>query len=270
MSDDQHHNDASISADAAQAYLMRDLDQNLALLGTLEYEAVDRLCAAWRHDVPVALAIVTEQAWAGPDRQPMIAVEADDGPAMLSLLGQQSWPGRAIWSTHRPALLPLLEQHLGHRHNYKRGVLYYLTDQAPELVHPGVRMLTLDDADRLDLTGCDLSSIAMRNWLRRGWRLFGAIDGHVLLSHALVAYPIGDTEEVAAVYTAASMRRQGLASVVVAAAIRDILSRGHRAVYACKKTNLASRCVASRLELRPLFETWEIVTGATPPAQSQL
>jgi predicted GNAT family acetyltransferase len=83
----------------------------------------------------------------------------------------------------------------------------------------------------------------------------------LLLCHALAAYPIGDTEEVAAVYTASGARRQGFASAVVAATIADILMRGKRAVYACKKTNVASQRVAEGLGMQPLLETWEIVTG---------
>src|SRR5205085_10542013 len=142
------------------------------------------------------------------------------------LLARDDWPTPATWAIHRRDLLAALEERLGAAHDPERGLQYAIALTPPQRPHPLVRQLTMADADALDLAPCSLSPTALRNWLRRGWRAFGAVRRGALLCHALAAYPIGDTEEVAAVYTAPQARRQGLASAVAAAAIADIAARG--------------------------------------------
>lgn len=253
-----------ISPAAARAYLSRDHDQNLMFLGALDFEIVRSVHGSERDGTLAALALIVEQHGPLPDVWPTIMLLAADADALVSLLELQDWPARATWSTRQPDLLPVLEEQLGMPHDPLRGLLYYIVEQPQQRPHRLVRRLTIDDADMLDLEPCSLSPTAMRNWLKRGWRIFGAVESGQLLCHALAAYPIGDTEEVAAVYTARQARGQGLASAVVAATIADIIGRGHRAIYATTKTNIASQNVAKGLGLAPLFESWDIVTSETP------
>lgn len=250
-----------ISPAAARAHLDRDRYHNLMFLGALDFEIVRSISAVERDGALAALALVVEQHGPLPDAWPTVMVTADDADALMALLESFERPARAAWSTHQPELLPILEDRLGRPRDPLRGLLYYIVERPPRRPHRLVRRITASDADVLDLEPCSLSPTALRNWLKRGWRIFGVVESGRLLSHALAAYPIGDTEEVAAVYTAQQARGQGLASAVVAAAIDDILARDHRAIYATTRTNIASQNVAKGLGLAPLFETWDILTS---------
>ncbi|HWQ16108.1 MAG TPA: GNAT family N-acetyltransferase [Roseiflexaceae bacterium] len=269
-----------ISSEAALAYLERDCDANLMPLAALAYDPLQALLGAARGGALAALALVVDLAANLPDDRPTVMVAADDEDALARLLAGGTWPSAAIWTTSRPELLRALERLLGRPADPARGLRYYVTAKAarpPELTENRgprtgirgrsaigagvqVRPLVAEDADALDLAPCALSPAALRSWLRRGWRVFGAVRGGALLAHALAAYPLADTEEVSAVFTAPRARRQGLASAVAAAAIADITGRGRRAIYVTRKTNIASRRVAERLGMALMFETWEIVT----------
>lgn len=204
-----------------------------------------------------AVALVVDLAANLPDDRPTVMVAADDPDALRRLLDGESWPARAIWSAARADFVPVLERALGGRASARRGVRYYIGGQG--LPHAGVtRQIEIADCEALDLTPCALSASALRNWIRRGWRVFGAVRDGALVCHALAAYPIGDTEEVSAVFTAPAARRQGLATAVAAAAADDIRARGGRPVYVCNRSNTASRAVAEKLGMALLYETAEI------------
>jgi GNAT superfamily N-acetyltransferase len=249
-----------VVADAARTFLLRDLDRHLPQLGALEYEPIETMRGVEHAGRLAGLALVVAPEPV-PERLPTVMITAEHPAALADLLAQGGWPSRAVWMVSRADLLPQLETALGMAHDPARGARYYICTAAPMRPHPLVRRLSLADADALDLAPCSLSPTALRNWIRRGWRVYGAVYQSMLLGHALAAYPLGDTEEVAAVYTAPGARRQGFASAVVAATVADIVGRRRRAVYACKKTNLASQRVAEGLGMLPLLETWEIVTG---------
>ncbi|HEU5014505.1 MAG TPA: GNAT family N-acetyltransferase [Roseiflexaceae bacterium] len=255
--------------DAARTFLMRDLDRHLPQLGALHYEPVEMLRGVEHAGSLAALAFVVAPEPV-PDSLPTVMLTTAHPAALADLLAQDGWPPRAVWTVSRADLLPQLETAFGREHDPARGVRYYVSMTAPARPNQLVRRLSLDDADAIDLAPCSLSPTALRNWIKRGWRVYGAVYESLLLCHALAAYPIGDTEEVAAVYTASGARRQGFASAVVAATIADILIRGKRAVYACKKTNVASRRVAEGLGMQPLLETWEIVTGEQRRVQTEI
>jgi ribosomal protein S18 acetylase RimI-like enzyme len=258
-----------ISPVAARAYLDRDRYHNLMLLGALDFETVRSLWGYERDGELAALALSVEQHGPLPEVWPTIMLVATDGDALAQLLTQNDWPAPATWTIQRQDLLPILEERLGSKHDPVRGLLYYIATTPPHRPHPAVRRLTFEDADTLDLTPCALSPTALRNWLKRGWRIFGFVKNGELLGHALAAYPIGDTEEVSAVYTAPRSRGQGIASAVVAAAVADIMSRGHRAVYVTTKANIASQKVATGVGFVPLFETWDVLAIDYRSAKSQ-
>jgi predicted GNAT family acetyltransferase len=262
-----------LSRSEAWMYLTHELDRNLALLGALEYDTIKGLYGVRRAGALAGVIVVTEQSWAHNDAAMTMMAAADDADALTDLLAQADWPRAAIWSVRRRGLLPVLEDITGAASDPERGVIYFVAQSVSERIREAarsyakadaadalVRQLTIADADLLDLTPCSLSAVALRNWIKRGWRVFGAVESDALLGHALAAYPIADTEEVAAVFTAPDARRRGIASALAAAAIADITARGLRAIYVTKKHNIASRRVATRLGLTQLFETWEIVT----------
>ena len=251
---------STLTTDDAQTFLMRDLDGSLPLLGALEYEPVEMIRGVIQAGRLAALALVVAPVPV-PGSLPTVMLAAETSDALAALLAQGGWPRRAMWSVAHAKLLEQLEEILGVAHDPTRGLRYYIGTAAPVRRHPLVRRLALHDADAIDLGPCALSPTALRNWIKRGWRVYGAASEGMLLCHALAGYPLGDVEEVAAVYTAPGARRQGFASAVVAAVVADIVRRGRRAAYACKKTNLASQGVAEGLGLLPLLETWEVVTG---------
>ncbi|MFO7170166.1 MAG: GNAT family N-acetyltransferase [Chloroflexota bacterium] len=250
-----------ISPDAARAYLERSPDANLMLLAALAYDPVRAQVGVERGGALAAAALVVELGDGGREERPTIMVAADDAEALGQLVRAHDWPLPAVWSVARPDLLAELERLLGRARSRWRGVRAYVAASPPQVGGPAVRSITLADADALDLAPCSLGPTALRNWLRRGWRMFGVVQGGALVCHALAAYPVLDTEEVSAVFTAPRWRRRGLARAVVAATIGDIVGRGRRAVYVAGRSNIASQAVAEGLGMAPLFETWEIVTG---------
>jgi hypothetical protein len=250
-----------ISPEAARAYLERDRDANLMPLGALAYDPVRAHVGAERDGALVATALVVELAANLPDGRPTVMVSADDGDAVERLMRDRLWPPEAIWTSSQPETVRELERLLGKRRSQRRGLRYYIGAVARAEPPGVVRPITPADADDLDLSPCALSPTALRNWLRRGWRIFGVVQGHALVCHALAAYPIGDTEEVSAVFTAPRWRRRGLARAAVAATVRDIVGRGRRAVYVAGRSNTASQGVAAGVGLELLHESWEIVTG---------
>ena len=240
-------------------FLGRAPERNLLLLAALEYDPIEMIWGLRRGSALTALAMVCEPEGPFSNQRAAVLLDAQDAPALAELLARGDWPARPRWIAHRPELLPLVEQFCGARRQPGEGVYQYILARAPERPQAApVRQLALEDADTLALAPCSLSPVALRNWIKRGWRVFGAVADGVLLGHALAAYPVGQTEEVAAVFTAPTARRQGIASTVVAAAAADIAARGHRATYVCRKTNLASQRVAEGLGFRLLVETWEL------------
>lgn len=249
-----------ISFEAARAYLERDHDANLMLLGALMYDPVRCCFGTARGTELVAAGLVAALSGDLPSARPTVLLAADDSTALTGLFSFADLPASAIWSVSRRSLLAPLEQQLGARHNPQRGQRLYVADRVAERPGDLVRRIRSEDADTLDLSPCGLSPTALSNWLRRDWRMFGVVADGALLCHALAAYPLGDTEEISAVFTAPNARRRGLASAVVAATAADILRRGCRPIYVTARTNRASRRVAENLGFRPLGESWEIVT----------
>lgn len=247
----------SPSYEQARAFLERDLDGNLPLLTALEYEPIETVHAVARDGGLVALALVLEPEGPPSRRRSAVLLDARDEAALVALLARGDWPADVQWVTHRRALLATLASHAGVRPVSDGGLRQYIATRAVDAPRVLVRQLVLEDADALALAPCALSPVALRNWIKRGWRVFGAVADGVLLGHALAAYPVGDVDEVAAVFTAPHARRRGIARSVVAAALADIVARGRRATYVCKKTNIASQRVAEGLGFVPLLETWE-------------
>lgn len=249
----------SISPSVARAYLIRNVDQHLTLLGMLDYEMVQNIYGIAHNGELKGIAILSDPMAMLTTTPPTIALSIIQESVLPELLHLRDWPIPAVWSTHQPNILTQLEIWLEYHHDPARGTLHYLAPAMQRLRHPLVRRLVWEDADQLELASCSLKASTLRHWIRRGWHIFGAVDGSTLLSYAMAAYPIGDTEEVASVFTAPHARGRGLARAVVTATVVDIQSRGLRAVYATKKTNLASQGVATGLGMQLLLETWEIL-----------
>jgi GNAT superfamily N-acetyltransferase len=262
----------AITIEEAQTFLMQDRDQHLMHLGALRYDPVQAMVAVVEHSQVKALALLVTEAGALPDPKPTMLIATHD-PAMIEpLLAWRERPERCVLAVADPRLAMRLEQLLQARTAPMRGLAYYgaehATTHVPLTLRPPptpsgmiVRRLHELDCTELDLLPCGLSSTALRGWLRLGWRVFGAIEGSTLLAHALAAYPLGESDEVAALYTAGRARRRGIGSAVVTAVIDDSRARGRRAFYVASRHNRASRQLAEQLGLRLLTETYEIVLG---------
>lgn len=219
-----------------------------------------------------AVALVVDIAGLLPDPLPSVMLAADGDDALRELLAHGDWPAPAIWVMASPAACRVVEQWSGRTHDPSRGQVLFGdtgTIVAP-VVHATLRALSEADADWLDMTPVSLSATALRGWLRRGWRVFGALQGNRLLCHALAAYPVEGYDEVAAVFTAPRMRGQGLAKAVVAAVVNDIRRRGRAAVYVAARQNISSQRVALGVGLNPIAETWEIVTACAAGQDNSL
>lgn len=249
----------------ARAFLAGNREQNLLLLGALVYDPLQAVIGLRTAASVRALALIVDLFNDPHQSRPSVLLAATDADALEALLAGGAWPREGSWMGSQPELLGVVERYLGRTHDPLRGLLYYIATRPIHLRHPLVRRLTLDDADALDLEPCHLSAIALRNWIYRGWRVFGAVAGRVLLAHALAAYPIDDIEEVSAVFTAPQMRRRGLARAVAAAAVDDIVARGRRAVYVTRRANAGSRAVAVSLELSLCAEAWAIPSANDEP-----
>ncbi len=245
--------------EATGAFLMRGGDAGLVARATLEYDPVDRVVGVARHGVLQAVALVHEPEGPPRSKTTTIFIDAADDTALTALLAAERWPHPARWVFGRADLVAAAERVLALVCQRNRGIYQFLADTVRVPDDARVRPLTPDDADTLDLSPCGLSGVALRNWLRRGWRVFGLLEGGQLLAHALAAYPVADIDEVAAVFTAPAHRQRGFARAVAGAAAADCLARGRRALYTCHKTNLASQAVALALGFVPLGETWELV-----------
>lgn len=274
-----------LSLDAAEAYLLRDRDRNLMQLGALNYDTVKATIALPGEDGPIALALLVEESGALPDPRPTLMIAADSPECVAPLLAWRGRPERCVIAASDDLVVMRVEQVLRIRRSHVRGLAYYGAEEletgapidlALRTIRPRsgmdagpaaagssieIRRLLEPDCRALDLTACNLSSTALNGWLRQGWRIYGAIEQRSLVAHALAAYPIDDSDEVAAVYTSASVRRRGVGSAVVAAVIGDIRARHRRAFYVASRNNLASRQLAEQLGLRTLAETWDVVVG---------
>lgn len=244
------------TAAEARAFFELAFDRNLATLGALLFEPITLIIGVRRLGRLVAVGLVVAGEANLPDALPTVSFDANDAAALQALLADSRWPAHAIWSVDRAEYLPLVEAALGQRHDPTRGVVYFIAS-APPAPHSLARRLTSSDT-ALDLAPCSLSAMALSYWMLRGWRVFGAVEDQRLLGHAVAAYPIGDTEEVSAVFTAPEARRRGIARACVAVAIADIQARGLRAVYVSRKHNHASIAVAKGLGMARLLQTWEI------------
>jgi GNAT superfamily N-acetyltransferase len=243
-------------------YLARNTPRYLAHLGALAYDPLRSIRGLERAGRLAALALVVDVAGLLPDPLPSVMLAADDDDALRELVAQGDWPEPAVWVTASPAACAVVEQCIGRTHDPARGQVLFVDTGAIALpvVHATLRALSEADADWLDMTPVSLSATALRGWLRRGWRVFGALQGNRLLCHALAAYPVEGYDEVAAVFTAPRMRGQGLAKAVVATVLFDIRRRGRAAFYVAARQNISSQRVALGVGLQPIAETWEVVT----------
>ncbi|GAB4123868.1 MAG: hypothetical protein Fur005_34410 [Roseiflexaceae bacterium] len=260
----------TIEREEAANYLSLRRDQHLMHLGSLLYDPLRTISVVRRKGQIAALALLVIRAGALPDPRPTVMVSANDAEALQALIRLGDWPSPSVWAIGDADLLPALEQQLNAKHNPARGLVFFGAEAAdqqplplhlPDLHEPGVVVRQLTEADQtLDMNPCLLSAVSLRGWLQQGWRVFGAIQDEKLLAHALAAYPIGDADEVSAVYTAISARRHGLGAAAAAAVITDARQRGRRAFYIASRVNTASQRLAARIGLRQIGQTWEVVS----------
>ena len=233
-----------------------------ALFAQLGHVALP-LIAALTYDTPLDIRMVPGAAaliCVPPtvSRQPAsIWVAAADHEALLALLGQGGWPP-ARWYVCQPEQRALLEAYLGCTHRPERDELLFVAHGGSALPHPLVRPLALADVQQVQLDPCGLSPTALRHWIWRGWRFFGAVESGRLLCHALAAYPLAQSDEIAAVFTAPEARGRGLATAVVAAIRADIHGRGRFARYLVRRNNHASVRIANRLGMQLVATISEI------------
>ena len=242
--------------DEVIAFLERDIDHYLAHLGAVLFEPIEAIHGLRHGDALAALGLIVVPEVNIPDALPTVLLAASDEDALTALLRSVDWPQQATWVAHTALLRGLLEQRLAMPRTSGNGLVYFGRTTPVPLPKLPARELGTDDME-LDLSPCNLGTIALSFWMLRGWRVFGLVEGQRLLGHAVAAYPIADTEEVSAVFTAPEARQRGVASACCAVAIADICARGKRAVYVSRKRNRASIRVAEGLGMQRLFETWE-------------
>jgi ribosomal protein S18 acetylase RimI-like enzyme len=219
--------------------------------------------AALLHDASAVARVVAGAAAVVVEREPRpgvgsdVWIAAEEVAALERLLETGDWPA-AAWHVCRADLCEFLERRLERRRRPERDERMYVAEQVVVQPHPLVRPLAEAEAESLDLAPCGLSATALRHWLWRGWRVFGAVADGRLLCHAIAAYPAGDTEEVAAVFTAPEMRGRGLASAVAGAVAADIVARGRRARYLVRRANTASQRVVEKIGMTAQVTIYQV------------
>lgn len=173
----------------------------------------------------------------------------EDADAIWQLLQNvQGWTCIESSQTVAPALGKLIEQHLHVPVRFLDDLHHTLTQPAPDLPHPNVRLLTIDDVPRIQAAQPH-ESLEQIEWMLREGAIAGAIvDGQLVAwAHSYCMSPaycdIG-------VFTQEAHRRRGFSAACTALVASVVQQRGFIPVWSTGETNTASRSVAAKIGFR--------------------
>lgn len=173
----------------------------------------------------------------------------DDADAIGQLLQRvEGWSCIETSQALAPALGRLIERALGVAMRYLDDLHHTLTQPAPAMTHPRVRLLGLDDIPAILLAHPN-EDIAQLEWRLRHGAMAGAIVNDQLVAIAQT-YALSTRYCDIGVHTHESHRRQGYSTASTALVAREVQRRGLTPVWSTGEHNLASRRVAAKLGFR--------------------
>jgi len=173
----------------------------------------------------------------------------DDAEAIWRLLQNvQGWTCIESSQAIAPALGKLIEQHLHVPVRTLQDIHHTLTQPAPDLPHPDVRLLTTND-----LSMIEAAQPAMpRNqtiWKLREGAMAGALVDGQLVAWAQT-YTISTKYCDVGVFTHEAYRRRGFSTACTALVAKAMQQRGLIPVWSTGETNAASLAVARKVGFR--------------------
>jgi GNAT superfamily N-acetyltransferase len=202
-----------------------------------------RLCRAWIAGTPQRFDALVMHHKDDPS-EPMSYGE-DAGAIWQLLQNVQGWTCIESSQEVAPALGKLIEGHLHTPVRYLPDIHHTLTQPAPDLPHPFVRLLKLDDLPLIQAAQPH-ESRAQIEWMLREGAIAGAIvDGQLVAwAHSYCTSPaycdIG-------VFTHEAHRRRGFSAACTALVAKTVQQRDFIPVWSTGETNAASRAVAGKI-----------------------
>lgn len=173
----------------------------------------------------------------------------EDADAIWRLLQNvQGWTCIESSQTVAPALGKLIEQHLHKPVRTLPDIHFTLTQPAPDLPHPDVRLLTMDDVPMIQAAQSHESREQIE-WMLREGAIAGAIVNGELVAWAHT-YCISPKYCDVGVFTHEAHRRRGFSAACTALVAQIVQQRGLTPVWSTGETNAASRAVAARIGFR--------------------
>jgi RimJ/RimL family protein N-acetyltransferase len=173
----------------------------------------------------------------------------EDAGAIWQLLQNvRGWTCIESSPTVAPALGKLIEQHLQVPVRTLQDIHHTLTQPAPVLPHPNVRLLTTDDKPLVHATQPD-APLEQIEWIMRQGAMAGAILNDQLVAWAQT-YAISAKYCDVGVFTHEAHRRRGFSAACAALVTRAVQQRGLIPVWSTGETNAASLAVARKVGFR--------------------
>ncbi|HRQ40845.1 MAG TPA: GNAT family N-acetyltransferase [Chloroflexota bacterium] len=144
-----------------------------------------------------------------------------------------------------PALAPLIEEMMGCPVRLLEDVYHTLTQPAPIIIHPDVRLLTPADLALLESAPFELQGVQPRRTLLEMAVAGAVVDGRLVA--IAQNYARTDSYGEIGVHTLPAYRQKGYATAAAAAVARYIQSLGLTPVWSCGAHNEASLRTAVKL-----------------------
>jgi RimJ/RimL family protein N-acetyltransferase len=173
----------------------------------------------------------------------------EDAEAIWRLLQHvQGWTCIESSPSVAPALGHLIEQHLHVPVRYLQDIHHTLTQPAPDLPHPNVRLLTPNDLPLIYAAQPNAPREQIE-WILREGAIAGAIVNDELVAWAQT-YAIAGKHCDIGVFTHEAHRRRGYSAACAALVAKAMLQRNLIPVWSTGETNTASRAVARKIGFR--------------------
>ncbi len=205
-----------------------------------------RWCRAWVAGAPQHFAALVLHHKNNPSEPCSFG---EDAEAIWCLLQNiQGWTCIESSQAVAPALGALIEQHLQAPVRTLQDIHHTLTQPAPDLPHPQVRLLRMADLPLITAAQPDTPHEQIE-WILREGALAGAIVDGQLVAWALT-YAISARYCDVSVFTHQAQRRRGFSTACAAPAAKAMQQRGLIPVWSAGEHNAASLAVARKIGFR--------------------
>lgn len=199
-----------------------------------------RQCRAWVAGTPQRFDALVLHHKDDPSEPCSFGEDAD---AIWRLLQNvQGWTCIESSPSVAPALGKLIEQNLHVPVRYLQDIHHTLTQPAPDLPHPNVRLLAMDDVPMIQAA----QPREQIEWMLREGAIAGAIVNGELVAWAHT-YCLSPRYCDIGVFTQEAHRRRGFSSACTALVAKAMQQRGFTPVWSTGETNAASRAVAAKI-----------------------